>query len=132
MKDVAADVAKDWLTLALAGLGITFAPAHEYFGGLFLGLAGASLAARLRPEKEPLELWAVMLMGFLGSHAAALATNLWLTAWTVQLPMLAGGFASRFATGFALRAMGLIEGKADRIVDGTLDRILPDKESDKK
>lgn len=131
MKDVAADVAKDWVTLALAGLGITFAPAHEYIGGLFLGLAGAGLAARMQPEKDRLELWAVFLGGFLASHLAALAAHLWLPVWPIQLVMAGGGFASRFAARIALRALGLVETRTEKISDRVLDRVFPGKEDGK-
>ena len=125
MKDTAAEVAKDWLTLLLAGLGITFAPAHEWLGGLFLGLAGAGLASKLQPEKDRLELFWVMLSGFLASHLAALMAHVWLPSVPIQISMMAGGFGSRFATRFALKALGILEGRADRIVDGAIDRVLP-------
>lgn len=125
MNDAAADLAKDWLTLGLAGLGITFAPAHEYLGGLFLGLSGAGFAAHLAPEKARIELWAAMLGGFLVSHLAAIAAHVWLPALPIQLVMAAAGFGSRFVARFALRALGIIEGKADRVVDGVIDRVLP-------
>lgn len=125
MNDAAADIAKDWVTLALAGLGITFAPAHEYIGGLCLGLSGAGFAAKLQPEKDRVELWVVMLGGFLASHLAALGAHIWFPTWPIQLVMAAGGFGSRFAARFALRAMGIVESKADRIANVAIDRVLP-------
>lgn len=125
MQDRAADVAKDWLSLALAGLGITFAPAHEWLGGMLLGLAMAGLASKLQPEKDRMELFWVMLSGFLTSHLAALAAQVWLPAAPIQLAMMAGGFGSRFLTRFALKALGVLEGRAGRIVDGAIDKVLP-------
>ncbi len=41
MRDVAAGLAKDYVALALAGIGISF-PAHHFLGGLFLAFAGAA------------------------------------------------------------------------------------------
>lgn len=124
MKDQIADHARDWLTLALAGLGITFAP-HEWIGGLFLALAGASYARHIEPEQDRRELWAVMVAAFIASHAAAIAVQRWAPELPLQLVMLGAGFFSRRATRWALRFAGLIEERGDRIADRVVDRILP-------
>lgn len=124
MKEQVADHAKDWLTLAFAGLGITFAP-HEWIGGLFLALAGASYARHIEPEQDARELWAVMVAAFIASHAAALAVQRWAPELPLQLVMLGAGFFSRRATRWALRFAGLIEARGDRIADRVVDRILP-------
>ena len=125
MQDRAADVAKDWVSLALAGLGITVAPVHAWLGGMFLGLASAGIASKLQPEADRIELFWVMLSGFLTSHLAALAAQVWLPSIPIQLAMMAGGFGSRFMTRFALKSLGIVEGRAGRIVDGAIDKVLP-------
>ena len=103
MRDTLADHAKDPLTLALAGLGITFAP-YEWLGGLFLALAGAAFAMRSDPEQDWRELWLVMLGAFLASHIAALIWQRWPGDWwTMHPPVQASRRAwprlrGRFAT----------------------------------
>jgi hypothetical protein len=124
MKDVIADHAKDWLTLAFTGLGISFAP-HEWAGGMFLALAGAAFAMRSDPEQDQRELWVVLLGAFLASHIAAIAANLWLPGFPVQFVMAAAGFFSRRITRFCLRLAGLVEDRSDRIADRLIDRVLP-------
>ena len=73
MNDAAANMAKDWLTLALAGIGISF-PAHHFLGGLFMAFAGAALAAKWQPEQDRRELWLVMMGAFFASAYKAKAT----------------------------------------------------------
>lgn len=41
MNDAAAGLAKDYMTLALSGIGISF-PAHHFIGGMFLAFADAA------------------------------------------------------------------------------------------
>jgi hypothetical protein len=123
MKDVIADHAKDWLTLFLTGLGITFAP-HEWIGGMFLALAAAAFAMRSDPEQDQRELWLVLLGAFLASHIAGLASDMWLPNFPVQVVMAAAGFFSRRATRFALRLAGMVEARGDRIADRLVDRAL--------
>lgn len=76
MNDAAANMAKDWLTLALAGIGISF-PAHHFLGGLFMAFAGAALAARTQPEQDRRELWLVMLGAFFAATVMAQAVQAW-------------------------------------------------------
>lgn len=130
VQDTAAAATKDWLTLLFGGLGISFAP-HEWIGGMFLALAGASLARHMEPEADRRELWAVMVAAFLASHLAALAWLNWPPAWEaihppVQAVMAVAGFASRRLTRITLRVMGLIEDRSDAIAEKVLDRVLPD------
>lgn len=128
MKDAAADHAKDWLTLALAGLGISFAP-HEWIGGMFLALAAAAFAMRSDPEQDQRELWLVMLGAFLASHLAGMAAHWWLPAFPVQVAMAVAGFFSRRLTRMALRLAGMVEARSDRIADRLIDKALgPDRE----
>jgi len=129
MRDAVTDHIKDPLTLALAGLGITFAP-HEWIGGLFLALAGAAFAMRADPEQDRRELWMVMLGAFLASHVAALFWQRWPDGWwsiqpPVQAVMLVTGFLSRRLTRIALRMAGLVEENTDEIFEEAKRRILP-------
>lgn len=125
------DHAKDWLTLALTGLGVTFAP-HEWIGGMFLALAGAAFAMRLDPEQDRRELWFVMLGAFLAAHFAVMA-QVWAEArgWIPIIPhqavMAGAGFFSRHIMKILLRVGGLVEQRTDAIADAAADHIIPDK-----
>lgn len=129
MKDQLADHAKDWLTLLLAGLGITFAP-YDWLGGVFLALCGASIARHYTPERHRGELWAVMLAAFAVSHGAAVWAERVAPDWPVQIVMMAAGFASRHAVRFCLRLMGRVEAKSDQIAERIVDKVLPDSKGD--
>lgn len=124
MRDLAAEHAKDWLTLLLAGLGISFAP-HEWIGGMFLALAGAAFAMRTDPEQDQRELWLVLLGAFLASHIAAIAANAYIPEFPIQIVMAATGFFSRRLTRFALRLAGMVEDRSDKIADRVIDRVFP-------
>jgi hypothetical protein len=131
VKDTAAAATKDWLTLLFGGLGISFAP-YEWIGGMFLALAGASLARHMEPEADRRELWAVMVAAFLASHLAALAWLNWPPAWDalhppVQAVMAVTGFASRRLTRITLRVLGLIEDRSDAIAERVIERVLPEE-----
>jgi hypothetical protein len=117
-------LARDWVTLLLTGLGISFL-AHEYIGGLFLALAGASIASHFDKETDRRAFWAVMLVAFFVSHLAAIGAQTWRPEWSPQFVMAAAGFASRYATRTALRVLGLLEKRGDRIADGIVDRVFP-------
>lgn len=127
MKDQLADHAKDWLTLALMGLGISFAQ-HEWIGGMFLALAAAAFAMRSDPEQDRRELWLVLLGAFLASHLAAMAVHWWMPAFPVQVAMACAGFFSRGLTRMALRMAGLVEQRSEEIVDRAVDHFLPEKD----
>lgn len=132
MNDQAAHMAKDWLTLLFAGLGITFLP-HDWIGGMFLALAGASLARAWEPEQDRRELWAVMVAAFLTSHIAGILAHRYIPDFPVQIVMAATGFLSRRVVRFLMRLVGLIEARSDTIADRLIDRVLPgnDKGDDK-
>lgn len=130
MQDQISLHAKDWLTLTLTGLGITFAP-HEWLGGMFLGLAGGAFAMKLAPEKDRREIWVVLLGAFLASHLAALATEKWFEGVPIAVSMIVAGFFSGRLAGFGMKLFVTMERRSERIVDGALDRILG-KEDDPK
>lgn len=125
MRAATEDVLKDWLGLLFAGLGITFAR-HQWLGGMFLALAGASIARHIHPERDRRELWVVFLTAFVVSHLAAIIAHLWLPGWPVQLVMAISGFGSRRLARFASRFLDRIEARAGDVADRGLDRILPE------
>ncbi len=127
MQDRVDAFARDWLTLALAALGVNF-HAHEWLGGMLLALAMASLARHLEPERDRRELYLVFLTAFLVAHLTAV---LWVSlapeTWTIpkQIPMALSGFASRRIVGIALRIITRIEDRTEDLVDRGIDRVLP-------
>lgn len=118
------DVAKSWLTLTLAGLGVTLSP-HEWIGGLFLALAAAAFAMKVEPEQDKRELWVVLMGAFIASHVAALAAQRWLPEFPIQIVMVAAGYFSRHVSRFSLRLAGLVEARSGTIADRLVDRVLP-------
>lgn len=121
----AEEVVRHPLNLVLAGLGITFAP-HEYLGGLFLALAGASIASSMNRDQDRRGFWLVMLTAIFVSHLAAMAAEAIWPGVPFQLVMSIAGFGSRYLVKIALRAFGLIEERSDKIADRIVDRVLPD------
>lgn len=121
----AESIVRDPLTLILTGLGISFAP-HEYLGGLFLALAGASIASAMNRDQDRRRFWLVMLTAVFISHLAAMgAESIWPTL-PFQLVMALAGFGSRYLVKMMLRVFGLLEERADKVADKIVDRILPD------
>jgi hypothetical protein len=129
VKQTFIDHLKDFLTAALLGLGISL-PAHDYIGGMFLALAGATFALRADPERDERELWVTILGAFLVSHLAAIVATRYAPGVPVQLVMASAGFASRRIVRWTYRALGVVEKRADRITDRLIDRVLPDDRDD--
>lgn len=125
------DHLKDWLTLALAGLGVTYAP-HEWIGGVLLALAGATFAMRADPEQDMRELWLVLLGAFLAAHLAAMFSARYFPDFPVQAVMAVTGFFSRRITRFGLRLAGMVEGRSDVIAGRLVDKYLPGTTQDEK
>lgn len=115
---------KDWFSIMLTGLGISFAP-HTWVGGTALAIAGASVAFRSDPEHDNRELWLVFLTAFLVAHMASIVSHWAWPSFPVQITMFAAGFLSRKIIRLALRVAGLMEARGDRIADRIVDRILP-------
>lgn len=119
------DVIKQPLNLIFTGLGITFAP-HAYLGGLFLALAGASIASSFNEKQDRKGFWIVMLTAIFVSHLAAMvAGNFWPSV-APQFVMAAAGFASRFIVKIAIRSLGIVEERSDKVADKIVDKFLPD------
>lgn len=123
MKQQAVDLARDGLTLALAGLGISLAP-HEFFGGLFLALAAGSMVARHRKSNK-------RLVGIMGTAAvtaiiAVIATEQfdhW--GYGPQLIMAAAGGASSWLVNIFVRVMDGVQERSGTISGRIVDRIFP-------
>lgn len=117
-------LSRDWMTLLLAGLGISFFP-YAYIGGLFLALAGASLAMHFDRDTPRIHLFGVMMTAFFVSHIAALIAQAWAPSFQPQLVMAGAGFASRYVARIAIRMFGRVEKRSDVLADRITDRILP-------
>lgn len=123
------DHLKDWLTLLLAGLGVTYA-AHEWIGGILLAMAGAAFAMRADPEQDVRELWLVLLGAFLAAHIAGMFSVRYFPDFPVQAVMAGTGFFSRRITRFGLRLAGMVEGRSDKIAGRIVDKYLPETKQD--
>ena len=113
--------ARDWLTLALAGLGISFAW-HEYFGGLFLALAGASAMARER--RDPRRFWSILVTAFLVATLAAVVFGR-TEIMPIQAIMAGAGLASGWVMAFVGRMLDRVSDRADDVADKIIDKVLP-------
>ena len=124
-----ADHAKDYLTLLLTGLGITFLP-HEFIGGVFLAFAGAAFAMKIDPEQDKRELWLVMLGAFLAAYSAVEVLQYAVKkGWVEEIPpqpvMAMAGFFSRMIMRKILRLGGLIDMRLDPLTDKWVNKVLP-------
>lgn len=126
MVDQATHYVRDWITLVLAGLGVSMMP-HQYFGGLFLALGAASVMARHR--KDPRKIW--MTVGTAALIATLVAIG-WSDAWSfpVQLAMAVSGFASKPIVNFMSRFLDRVEDRADDITDKFIDHVIPHGDRD--
>lgn len=127
MKDAALISFKDWVGFALLGIGVSF-PMHQYFGGLFLALAGASFARKFSPEANERELWVMALGAALSATIAAeIAKWMWPDEANLPIPLIMGvaGFFSRYLARMTLRAAGLLESKTDEITTAAVEKVLP-------
>lgn len=125
-------IARDWLSLLLLGLGITFSPG-TYFGGLFLAFAGASLATTLDSESRRLGIFGTLIAAFFISHLAviisvALAGFPYFPSLSPQFVMAVSGFASRYIARFSLRLLQRIETRSDELSDRIIDRYAPGRQ----
>lgn len=119
-------VARDWLTLAFTGLGISTAP-HEYFGGLFLACAGASIIARNR--NDPRKLWSVIGTAALSATIAAIyGAGIESAVVPPQIAMLLAGVGSGVAINLVIIILGRIEERSGEIADKAIDHFLPEDE----
>lgn len=135
MKDQITEVAKDWLTLMLLGMGFSLHP-YEWIGGLLLGMGAATFAWQIdmkRPREPNLRALFVVLGGsFLASHIASLLVQAYAPTFPLALAMISAGFFSSYIARAALRMAGIVEDRSERIVDGAIHRVFPLPINDKK
>jgi len=117
-------VARDWLSLLLIGLGITFPPG-SYLGGMFLALAGGSLATTLDSESRRLGIFGTLIAAFFISHLTVIAAIYFFPTLSPHLVMGLSGFASRYIARFFLRLLQRIEVRSDELSDRVIDRFAP-------
>lgn len=116
-------VMRDWVFLALAGLGISIAP-YEYFGGLFLACACASLVARRR--NDPRKFVAVIGTAALFATVAAIyGAGMDNPMWPPQIVMLIAGGASGVLLNLIIKLMVRVEDRSTEIADRLIDSKLP-------
>lgn len=132
-----AAILKDWVSLALIGLGITFSPS-AYIGGLFLAFAGAAIARAWEKDKAeksgiqlPKESYTrfslIVLTAFFVSTLVSICINAYFPNWSIQVCMAASGFASRKVVILALSVADNLSQKGDVLADRIADRVLPEK-----
>ncbi|MCG6111570.1 MAG: hypothetical protein MEQ74_05195 [Paracoccus sp.] len=117
-------IARDWLSLLLLGLGITFSPG-SYIGGMFLALAGGSLATTIDSESRRLGIFGTLAAAFFISHIAVIVAIHFFPTWSPQVVMGLSGFASRYIARFFLRLLQRIETRSDELSDRVIDRFAP-------
>lgn len=128
MRQTLTEGAQDWVTMALTGLGVSLAP-HEYFGGLFLALAVASLLARHR--RDPRKVWAALC-------TAAIFATLTAAVWDwsnfdfapVQLVMAVAGVLGRPAATILVALQDRLEARGTEIADMAIDHVLREQMPD--
>ena len=117
----------DWVFLVLAGLGVSIA-VDQYFGGMLLSLASASIVARHRNDVR--KKWVI-------AGTAALVATLVAMIWPstgfhlpVQFAMALSGFASKPIVSFTSKFMDRVEERADDITDKIVDKVLPNDDQE--
>lgn len=130
----AADASRDWFALLMAGLGLTLSGA-EFVGGVVLAIAGGAIAAHFRhgsfSARERQAWWITLLVAAFAGILAGQAAPTIAPSWPPQAIMGAAGFASRFLVKIALRTLGILEDRSDRLADRIADRFLPDDRDNK-
>lgn len=129
--NAASNTARDWLTLLLAGLGVSLAP-YEYFGGLFLSCAAASIIAKQR--RDPRKFWLIIgTAAFMATLAAIYGDAFHDSEYLPpQVVMIIAGAASSWVASIVVRMMDRVEARSEDIADGAIDKVLPgtDRERD--
>lgn len=125
MKDSTAEVFREWMGLILLAIGWN-AQASAFFGGMLMGLGGASVARAWRRERNDVELWRVIWGGFFVTFLAGLIAAHFAPNWPVQIVMGVAGFFSRFAIKFFLDAAERVGGKGAKAGDKLNQRLKLD------
>ena len=115
---------KDWLALALLGLGVSFPP-HQFIGGLFLALAGAAFARSMQPTTGWLDLLWTSVGAFLVATVGSVIVYAYRPDFPPQIVMAILGYASRYIARAGLAFAGRLEERSGTAFDRLLDRWLP-------
>ena len=115
---------RDWFLTLTTGLGVTFAW-NAWFGGLFLAVAGASIAFHHDPERDNRERWVVYVTALVTAHVASIASFWFWPDLPPQLVMFFAGFTSRKIIRLTLGVAASIERRGDGIAKRVIDRVLP-------
>lgn len=140
MVEALGSILKDWVSLILLGLGITFSP-HMYIGGLFMAFAGAAISrawekeyaikqGKPLPKESPYRFWLVIGTAFFISTLIAILVNAHYANWSIQVVMAASGFASRKLVILALSVIDNLSRKGDTVASRFLNKILPEQNKD--
>ncbi|WP_422050134.1 hypothetical protein [Shimia sp.] len=122
-KSAANEIAKDWLTMAFAGLGISTAP-HQFFGGLFLSCAVASLIARRR--NDPRKLWSVIATAAIAATIAAIyGAGNDSAMFPPQIAMTIAGTASGVIVNIIVKILDRGDERAGELADRFIDSKFP-------
>lgn len=135
LQDAATGTLKDWVGLALIGIGVRFPP-HEFLGGLFMALAGAAISRAWERERarrmgcdlrrENTAMVAlVAATAFFASTLVAIFVNANWPDWSVPMVMAASGFASRKLVYGALNVIDGLARRGDHVAQRIIDRFLP-------
>lgn len=114
----------EFLILTISGLGLSVSP-PVFVGSIFIAIACGVLARMFSHTASrrslALTLVAAVCTGLVYHYVAE-----W-RGWAIpfQLVMAMGGLTSAFAIPFFLKIGTLVSQRADRIVDGALDKVLP-------
>jgi len=122
LAETAADLGHNWLLWFMAGLGISTMDVHEFIGGLFLAVAGASIIGRAR--RDPRKLWFLIAIAL---FAAVVTASVWPSlGWQIpiQVGMAAAGAASSYLVNLFVKVGGAVEGEAGEITQGLIARLL--------
>lgn len=123
LSTAAEDVALNWVSLLMAGLGISFAW-NEVLGGLFLSVAVASVITGLRADKR--RFWWSILTGALFALLAAIGAS-WVD-WPVpvQVVMAFMGVAGLPIANILIALQDRTTARGTEIADRIIDRVVPD------
>jgi hypothetical protein len=130
VKQLSIDTLRDWMTLALAGLGVSLSP-HEFLGGLLLAMAAASLIARHRRNNRRL-LGTVATGAFAAVVAVEVGQIYGFWGWSPQLVMIAAGAVSGWGVSIFIVVMDQAENRSGRIANWLFARLFPPSNGEDK
>ena len=120
--------AQNFIMLILVGLGLTISH-QEFIGGILFACAAASITARNR--KSPVNIFWMIITAIVFAIITA-----WLWPFVpynlpVQLGMGVSGFVSWVVPRILNKGMDRAEARTGDIVDGVIDKFVPDEDDAK-